>query len=109
MSVFERNHEKVSEVKALIESMRASLPLGVLTGHDRFRAAGKRSVAEVSHGLCSGCHMAVATGLLAALHRCEGLDRCDQCGRYLYLVEAEESDRSPRQRSIRSSGVANRG
>jgi len=108
LNVFERNHEKVSEVKALIESMRASLPLGVLTGHDRFRAAGKRSVAEVSHGTCSGCHMAVATGLLAALHRCEGLDRCDQCGRYLYLVEAEESDRPPHPRSVRSSGVTNR-
>jgi predicted nucleic acid-binding Zn-ribbon protein len=109
LSVFERNHEKVSEAKALIESVRAVLPLGVLTGHDRFRAAGKRSVAEVNHGICSGCHMAVATGLLATLQRCEGLHRCDNCGRYLYFVEEEESDRPLRRRSVRSSGVTIRG
>ena len=105
LSVFQRNHEKVTDAKALIRSLRANLPVGVVICHDRLRAQGRRSVAEVRRGVCSGCHMAVSTGLLGALRHCDTLHRCENCDRYLYLVEEEEADRQPSRRELRHAAT----
>jgi predicted nucleic acid-binding Zn-ribbon protein len=75
--------------------------------HDRMRAQGKRSVAEVRHGICSGCHMVVSTGLLGALRRCDTVYRCENCDRYLYLVEEEETDRQPARRGLKRVAMVN--
>lgn len=102
--------DKVERVDAqsLIESLRSNLPVRVTICHDRFRAAGKRSVAEVRHGVCSACHMAVPIGVLADLKRDNGLDRCGSCGRYIYLVEEEESDRPLERRLVKRAASVNR-
>jgi predicted nucleic acid-binding Zn-ribbon protein len=105
LSVFQRNHQKVTDAQALLRSLRANLPVGVMFCHDRMRAQGKRSVAEVRHGVCSGCHMAVSTGLLGALRHCDTLHRCENCERYLYLVEEEEADRQPARRELRHAAT----
>jgi len=94
LEVFRQNHEKNASTQALIESLRGNLPIGILVAHDRFRAAGKKSVAEVHHGVCAGCHLGLASGDVAALRRGD-LHRCDNCGRYLYLVEAEPAQTQP--------------
>ena len=108
LSVLRRDKGGRTYAQALIESLRAKLPAGVMSSHDRFRAAGKRSVAEVRHGICSACHMGVATGLLAHLRRSDGLHRCENCGCYLYLVEEEEADRQPvRRRASRTAAAVN--
>lgn len=91
LEVFRRNHEKNSSTQALIESLRGNLPIGILVAHDRFRAAGKKSVAEVRQGVCAGCHLGLALGDVAVLRRGD-LHRCDNCGRYLYLVEEEPAE-----------------
>jgi hypothetical protein len=44
-------------------------------------------VAFVRHGVCSHCHMRVAVGLLASLHRQDDVSRCENCGAYLCLVQ----------------------
>jgi len=95
LGVLRRDKTESSNVQGLIESLRSNLPVSVTLCHDRFRATGKRSVAEVRHGVCAGCHMVVPIGALADLRRGDGLQRCGSCGRYIYLVEAEESDRQP--------------
>jgi predicted nucleic acid-binding Zn-ribbon protein len=106
LEVFRRNHEKNASTQALIESLRANLPIGILVAHDRFRAAGKKSVVEVRQGVCAGCHLGLAIGNLAALRRGE-LMRCGNCGRYLYLVEEEpaEAEAPARSRSAKDGGV----
>lgn len=86
---FQRNKEKTADVQALIESLRGNLPLSVLINHDRMRKKGKASVAQVRHGVCSACHLALAIGNVATLRHGE-LRRCGNCGRYLYIVEEEE-------------------
>jgi predicted nucleic acid-binding Zn-ribbon protein len=78
---------------ALIESIRANLPVGVLVVHDKFRAKGKRSVAEVRNGVCAGCHLALGIGNVAAIRSIE-LRGCGNCGRYVYVVEEEASDKA---------------
>jgi len=44
--------------EALIESLQASISPSVLMHHDRLRSRSRQSVAEVRHGVCSGCHIA---------------------------------------------------
>ena len=93
LATFKRSRKNTSDVKALIDSLRANISLPVLIDHDRLRARGKRSVAEVRHGVCSGCHLGLAVGNVNAL-KTNVLRRCGNCGRYLYLVE-EESEPAP--------------
>jgi uncharacterized protein len=70
--------------EALMESLRANIPVGVLAHHDRLRARGRRSVAEVRHGVCSGCHMSLPTGLQAEVQRESTLLKCETCGRFIF-------------------------
>jgi len=58
-------------------------------------ARGKRSVAEVRHGVCSGCHIALAIGNAHEI-KTGSLRRCGNCGRYLYVVE-EDGEPTPAQ------------
>jgi predicted nucleic acid-binding Zn-ribbon protein len=95
--------------EALIKSLRAKLPVGVLILHDKMRARGKRSVAGVRRGVCSGCHLALGVGNVAAV-RARELRRCGNCGRYVYVMEEDESalptkaKRKPATRSVPVSG-----
>jgi len=73
--------------EALMESLRANMPVGVLAHHDRLRARGRRSVAEVRHGVCSGCHMSLPTGLQAEVQRESTLLKCETCGRFIFPAE----------------------
>ena len=48
-------------------------------------ALGRKGVAPVRHGVCSGCHIRVSIGTLASLVYPKDLYLCDSCGRYLLL------------------------
>lgn len=87
MRELKASREKTSDVTALMESLRANISVTVLLNHDRLRARGKWSVAEVRNGVCCGCHMAVATGNLHQLRHRQQLQKCESCGRYSYLLE----------------------
>jgi predicted nucleic acid-binding Zn-ribbon protein len=86
-----RTQEGRATDSAQVESLRGSLPSGVLNSHDQMRSRGKRSVAEVRHGVCSGCHLALAVGNAAALRRGD-LRRCGNCGRFVYVVDEDERE-----------------
>jgi hypothetical protein len=89
LATFKRSRENTGDVEALIDSLRGNMLISVLNDHDRLRARGKRSVAEVRHGVCSGCHIALAIGNAHEIKT--GLLRhCDNCGRYLYVVEKDD-------------------
>lgn len=92
LALFQRKHENCADVQALIESLRANLSVGVLIGHDRMRSKGKSSVVAVLHSVCSGCHLALALGNIAALRRGD-MRQCGNCGRDLYLLEEGEDQR----------------
>lgn len=77
--------------EALIESLRANIPLNVLLQHDRLRARGRQSVASVNHSVCSGCHMSLPSGTMMEVKRESALVKCDYCGRFLFLATEETS------------------
>lgn len=89
LTTLKRDGEKAASVTALIASLRTNIPLGVLITHDRMRSRGRSCLAKVHHGVCTGCHLALAVGNVAAVRHGD-LHRCGNCGRYLYIVEDEE-------------------
>jgi predicted nucleic acid-binding Zn-ribbon protein len=109
LAALSRGQDERIKAESLIESLRSTLPMGVLILHDKMRAKGKRSVAAVRHGVCSGCHLALGVGNVAAV-RARELRRCGNCGRYVFMVEEEESvlptraKRKPATRIVPASG-----
>jgi len=77
--------------EARIHELRAKVPAPVLAHFDRMIALGRKGVAPVRHGVCSGCHIRVSIGTLASLVYPKDLYLCDNCGCYL-LLESEEID-----------------
>jgi predicted nucleic acid-binding Zn-ribbon protein len=83
--------DKKRKLLIAIESVRDALLPSLLLQHNRMRERGKRSVAAVSHGVCSACHMSLAIGNVNCLMRGDELRRCGNCGRYVYLAEESEA------------------
>jgi hypothetical protein len=74
------------EAPPLVAALRKEIPEMILGHYDRLRLRGKKSVALVRHGVCTGCQMRLASGVHAALLRDEDIAMCDTCARYLLLV-----------------------
>jgi len=87
LSFYEEQDSDTAEVEDLIRAVRSQIPVPHLARHDRLRAQGKRSVAECRLGVCSGCHMKVAIGLVPALLSRDTVQTCEHCGRFLYVSE----------------------
>lgn len=81
--------------EAQIKSLRANILIPVLLQHDRLRARGWRSVAEVKKGVCSGCHMGLPSGTLLDVQREVMLVKCDHCGRFAFRAEEESVPAPP--------------
>ena len=94
LTSMKQDGEQTTSITALIESLRGNIPVGVLIGHDRMRSHGRYSVAEVRRGVCSGCHIALGIGNVAAVRRGE-LRNCGNCGRYLYIVDDQPRPETP--------------
>ena len=77
-------------VQAEVAQRRAEVPTPVLAHFDRMVARGKKGVAVVRDGVCTACHMRITTGKLVNLAAESDICLCDNCGRYLYLPEAEK-------------------
>lgn len=80
------SHAANPESRRLIETIRKEIPGPVLGHYDRLIARGKKGVALVQRGVCSGCRMKLASGVCGALLRDEDIAMCDSCARYLLLV-----------------------
>jgi predicted nucleic acid-binding Zn-ribbon protein len=89
MGASKRRREQSLDDEVLIESLRANLSPNVLLHHDRLRTRGRRSVAEIRHGVCSGCHMALPIGTQAKVKLQTALLKCENCGRFIFLAQDE--------------------
>jgi|GEM_PF-1149584 predicted nucleic acid-binding Zn-ribbon protein len=90
LAVLRHDPAEAAKTQAQIESVRADLPMNVLMVHDQMRARGRRSVSEIRRGVCSGCHLALGIGNVAAVRAGE-LRQCGHCARYVYVVEEEQT------------------
>jgi predicted nucleic acid-binding Zn-ribbon protein len=104
-----RRDQSLDDV-VLIESLCANISPSVLVHHYRLRMRGRRSVAEIRHGVCSGCHMALPTGTQAEVKLQTALLKCENCGRFIFLapeeldvteVPAAAKERQPSRRSAK--------
>ncbi len=77
------------ENAAEIKRLRELIPPQIQGHYDRLRARGKKGVSMVRGGVCTECHMKLASGLNAECLRAEDIMICDSCSRYL-LADKEE-------------------
>jgi predicted nucleic acid-binding Zn-ribbon protein len=75
--------------KTEVKRLKQSIPAQILAHYDRLLVRGKKGVALVKHGVCSECHMALASGTHAQLLRAEDIVICGSCGRYLWAISEE--------------------
>ena len=93
-----------------IATLRNLISAPLLEKFDRLAARKKKAVALVQNGVCGGCHLRIAGGILASLTSSTEPHFCEHCGRFLYLppnVPSQESavigpKKAPRQRRTRS-------
>ena len=69
--------------------LREQIPAEMLTRFDKFLGRGKKGVALVQNGVCRGCQIGVPVGIVNSLIEGVGTQVCGNCGRYLYLEEAD--------------------
>jgi hypothetical protein len=74
---------------AEIRRLRQKIFPQIIAHYDRLRARDKKGVALVRHGVCTECHMRLASGIYAELIRAEDIIICDSCSRYLILAKEE--------------------
>jgi predicted CXXCH cytochrome family protein len=78
--------------KEEITKLRANVPDPVLAHFDRLLARGKKGIALVKNGVCTGCHLKVSSGTFGNLWNTNEIHLCATCGRYLYLPPQAETE-----------------
>jgi predicted nucleic acid-binding Zn-ribbon protein len=68
------------------DRLREQIPAEMIDAYERSRIRGRKVVALVRNGVCGECHLRIPMGTLVHLMHGE-LQRCGNCGRYLYLPE----------------------
>jgi predicted nucleic acid-binding Zn-ribbon protein len=68
-----------------IGSLRKKIPAQLLINFDRSQIRGKKSVSVVRNCVCTECDLQIPIGVVTALASGEEIQRCGNCGRYLYL------------------------
>jgi predicted nucleic acid-binding Zn-ribbon protein len=77
-------------VRREIGVLRQEVPATILGHYDRLVSRGKKAVAVVRRGVCTGCQMRLPSGIHAKLLRDDDICVCDNCARYLLLAAEEE-------------------
>jgi predicted nucleic acid-binding Zn-ribbon protein len=79
--------EAISRIDQKLTELETRLDRGVRSRYERLRGALDRTVVPVVGGICYGCFMAVPTAWASDAERNEGIDVCDNCGRFLYHLD----------------------
>ncbi len=90
---FEETTEK--SAGTTIEELRGKIPPQILGHYDRLVAQGKKGVTAIRGQVCSSCHLRVPLGAIMTLKRGEDIQLCENCGRYLYLLDEPETAAPP--------------
>ena len=90
---FEETTEKLAG--ATVEALRGKIPPQILGHYDRLVAQGKKGVTAIRGQVCSSCHIRVPIGAITTLKRGEDIQLCENCGRYLYLLDTVEAEAPP--------------
>ena len=78
--------EAVQKIDTKIAELRECLAPGVRARYDRIAAAKPRVVVPVIGGTCYGCFTMIATAA-AGSRRNDIIRSCDNCGRFVYIID----------------------
>lgn len=70
-----------------IEEMEGSLSPQIRSRYKRLAGSRGRAIVPVIGGTCYGCFVSIPTALASSVDRNEELAHCDNCGRFLYLID----------------------
>ena len=90
---FEETAEKNSGTT--VAELRAKIPAQILGHYDRLVVKGKKGVIAVRGQVCTGCHMQVPLATIMTLKHGTDIQLCENCGRYLFLLDAAEAEAAP--------------
>ena len=73
--------------KMTVARIRGQIPAPTLAHFDRLLAQGRKGIAEVRNGVCSGCYLKLPTSMTGALT--DELATCENCGAFLSFAREE--------------------
>jgi predicted nucleic acid-binding Zn-ribbon protein len=79
--------QAAAQLDEKIAEMEATLPPTVHTRYNRMAARYERVVVPVIGGICYGCFVSVPTALASDADRNQEVRSCQNCGRFLYLID----------------------
>jgi len=79
--------QAVAELDEKISEMEEALAPQVRSRYRRVAGRRGRAIVPVIRGICYGCFVAVPTALASDAERNEELRTCENCGRFLYLID----------------------
>lgn len=92
-----------------LEELKRNVPAPVLAHFLRLIAQGQKGIAFVTNGVCSACHLRVASGTVATLRKADDLQLCEHCGCYLQLAPDQPTPApatvQPKRRRMSASAV----
>lgn len=87
------------ERQAILQNLRTHVPAPLLAHFLRLVERGRPGVTLARHGVCSGCHLRLASGMAAALTNQQDVHLCENCGTYLLLAPEERAVANEMRRS----------
>jgi predicted nucleic acid-binding Zn-ribbon protein len=79
--------EALAQLDQKVGELEESLPLPVRNRYRRIAAKQPRVVVPVIRGTCYGCFVQIPTALASDAERNEEVRSCQNCGRFLYLID----------------------
>ena len=79
--------DALAQLDEKITEMEDTLPPAVRTRYQRVSAKHPRVVVPVIRGTCYGCFVQVPTALASDAERNAEVRSCQNCGRFLYLID----------------------
>jgi predicted nucleic acid-binding Zn-ribbon protein len=82
-----RVEDALTQLDQKIGEMETSLPPQVRSRYKRLSGRTERTVVPVIGGTCYGCFVSIPTAVVSDADRNEDINYCDNCGRFLYLID----------------------
>jgi predicted nucleic acid-binding Zn-ribbon protein len=79
--------EALAQLDSKIHELEESLPVQARTRYRRIAAKHPRVVVPVIRGTCYGCFVQIPTALASDADRNAEVRSCQNCGRFLYLMD----------------------
>lgn len=83
-----QSNDVTAERQQRAAELRAAIPAPVLAHYNRLVVNRVKPIAEVRHGVCSGCHLKLASWVRQAAAS-DDLHVCENCGAYLVFPSEE--------------------